>query len=691
MERCDPPLTSPTLRCSDQQRALPVIPLQKNRENTILRHRGHTACGHRPGSISPAFRWLLLLIVLPTLTPGTAVSQNPAPTDPVPSQIVQFLSQTIDWYRQTQQEQHLATDSGDLGFVTDNRRMAAQIVRLAFDFARAEEQKQAKASKANAAATPNPNLSQYENRARAAARADQMVQDTQAELEGLQHSLETAPPSKRRPIQNQISETQSELALFQARQQALHNMLDFATEASGAGGATSLRAQIEELARAVPPAVSGAAGGANANESTSPADQQSAAKSADTGSHEAPSGMWALIADLFRLTSKRNALSRERRATESLEANSKQLRAPLVARLKQLIQAGDQLSKADTSDEKALAEQKQQLDALTVEFKQVSTLLVSLGKQSILLDLYKRSLANWQTEVSTDLKQSLKELLARLVGLAIVLGAVFFLGEVWRRAIFRYVHDVRRRYQFLLMRKIVLWCGVGLVLVFAFVTELGAVATFAGLITAGVALALQNVIVSMVGYFFLIGKYGIRVGDRVQVGTVTGEVVDIGLVRFHLMELGGVTADSEPTGRIVAFSNAVVFQSNSGLFKQIPGTNFIWRDIVLTFAPENDYRAIRDRVQKAIDSAFADFRDSLERQRRQMEMSLTSISASELKPRAHIRFTTSAIEVAIRYPVVLEKAAEIDERVIGDIFAAVDREPKLKLLNSEIPTLKAGA
>jgi len=79
-----------------------------------------------------------------------------------PSQIVQFLSQTIDWYRQTQQEQHIATEPGDLGFVADNRRMAAQVVRLAFEFARAEEQQQAKPSKANAAVTSTGSVSQYE-------------------------------------------------------------------------------------------------------------------------------------------------------------------------------------------------------------------------------------------------------------------------------------------------------------------------------------------------------------------------------------------------------------------------------------------------------------------------------------------------------------------------------------------------
>jgi len=657
-----------------------------NCENMNLRRYGNAA--RHAGSAVSLFRGLVFVIIFAAISPWNSIGQSSPPTDPTPTQIIQFLSQTIDWYRQTEQEQHMATEPADLGFVADNRRMAAQIVRLAFDFARAEEQKQVKPSKENVAGTPNANLSQYETLNRAAARADQLVQETQAELESLQHSLDTAPPAKRRHLQTQVAELKSEIGLFQARQQALHGMLDFASGASGAGG-TSLRAQIEELARAVPPTVSGS----SANESGSaPEQQQSGAKVGDSSNKASASGMWALIADLFRLSSKRNFLSNELRVTQALEDSSKQLRAPLSAHVKELIQSGDQLAKeADTSDQTALAQEKQQLDALTAEFKQLSGLLVSLRKQNILLDLYKRSLSNWQADVSTALKQSLKGLLVRLAGLAIALGAVFIIGEIWRRAIFRYVHDVRRRYQFLLMRKIALWCGVGLVLIFAFVTELGAVATFAGLITAGVALALQNVIVSIVGYFFLIGKYGIRVGDRVQVGTVTGEVVDIGLVRFHLMELSGNTADSEPTGRIVAFSNAVVFQSTAGLFKQIPGTSFIWREIVLKFAPESDYRVIRDRMRDAIETAFSDYRDSLERQRRQMEMSLTSISASELKPRAHVRFTTSAIEVLIRYPAVMEKATEIDERVIGDVFAAVDREPKLKLLNSEIPPLKAGA
>ena len=68
-------------------------------------------------------------------------------------------------------------------------------------------------------------------------------------------------------------------------------------------------------------------------------------------------------------------------------------------------------------------------------------------------------------------------------------------------------------------------------------------------------------------------------------------------------------------------------------------------------------------------------------------MSLNAVQASELKPRVRIHFTTSATEAILRYPVTIDKAAEIDEGVIGAVFAAVNHEPKLKLITSDISRL----
>ena len=199
-----------------------------------------------------------------------------------------------------------------------------------------------------------------------------------------------------------------------------------------------------------------------------------------------------------------------------------------------------------------------------MQFKQMVAAMLPLSKVNILLDTYQRTLNNWREAVKDDIHDDLRELLFRVGVLAVLVALVFGIGEIWRKTTFRYVHETRRRYQFLLLRRIVMWMAIALIIIITFASQLGSAVTFAGLITAGVAVALQNVIVSIVAYFFLIGKYGIRVGDRVQIAGVTGEVVELGLVRIHLMELSG-PGDAQPTGRVVAFSNSIVFQAGPGV------------------------------------------------------------------------------------------------------------------------------
>ncbi len=72
-------------------------------------------------------------------------------------------------------------------------------------------------------------------------------------------------------------------------------------------------------------------------------------------------------------------------------------------------------------------------------------------------------------------------------------------------------------------------------------------------------LALQSVILSAVGYFVLVGRRGIRIGDRVQMSGVTGEVTDIGWLQFQLKEIDIRT--QQPTGNVVTFSNSFVLAS----------------------------------------------------------------------------------------------------------------------------------
>jgi small-conductance mechanosensitive channel len=514
-----------------------------------------------------------------------------------------------------------------------------------------------------------------------AATLNQNVKDLQGEIESVKRKLATGS-GRRKDLESTLAETQSELQLAEARRDEVRSMTEFVGGASTNGlGATGERAQIEALARTIPGALTkptaGQADGTKAMEGVAPA---------GTGKSE-PSGIWGLAADLFALSRRVHTLDGIIRSTDALTQRISELRAPLVKNLKDLAKQGDDLAmQADTADPTTLEQEKKQLDGITSQFKQASGLVLPLSKQGVLLGLYKRSLMDWQGRLQNQRESELRNLLVRLAVLGVMLAIVFGLAELWRRTTFRYVQDARRRYQFLLLRRIVLWCSIAIIIAFAFASELESVATFAGLLTAGVALALQSVILSVAGYFFLIGRFGIRVGDRVQIAGVTGEVVEIGLVRLHLMELG--SEGVSPSGRVVAFPNSVVFQSTAGLFRQIPGTNFVWHELTLTLSPDSDYAAVEKRVEEAVEATFSDHRQEMERQQRQMERTLASTSVGTLQPRSRLHLTPSGLQVIIRFPVDSEHASEIDNRLTRELLKAIGREPMLQDAGSGPPTVK---
>jgi small-conductance mechanosensitive channel len=602
-----------------------------------------------------------------------------------PGDIISFLNQTIVWSRQLTAEQQLVNEPSDALFLNDSRQLANQVVRLAFDYARARAQALANQS-GEGAGQPQAGPSQYQRLIDAAAKADQQVKSLQKELDGFHQQLLSATGRKRTTLLAVISETEGELELFQTRRDTLRNMLQFATTTTSSGvGSGNLPSQVEELARSVPAASASGKEAAEAN--PAPGNSASPTAVASRERKEAPTGILSLATDLFSLRRKIRALDDNLRQTDALVQSARNLRAPLVAKVRELTQKGDDVAgQPDSQDPKVLAQQRKDLDSLTAQFKQVSASFLPLGKQNILLDVYKRGTTNWRNAVESQYQAELKGLLLRLGALGLILGVVLGVSELWKRATFRYITDTRRRYQFLLIRRIVLWSLIAIIVATAFASELGAITTFAGLMTAGIAVALQNVILSIAGYFFLIGKYGVRVGDRVNINGVTGDVVDIGLVRLQLMEMTNGPAPL-PTGRVVAFSNAVVFQAGSGMFKQIPGTNFLWHEITLTLDPKTNYRQVEQHMMEAVNKVFAEYRDKMELQRRNVERSLNSTLAA-FSPESRLHLTQTSLEVVIRYPVELSNAGEIDNRVTRAILEALELDPNLRAQVSAGPSIK---
>jgi small-conductance mechanosensitive channel len=575
-------------------------------------------------------------------------------------QVVQVLDETVDWYRTLGAQQQAARQPSDLLILYANARTADQIMKLVFDFARANAEllsSDASAKQAAEEAASEQSLSRMRKR------LDDQRASIQAEIEA----------SRREPtLQSRISVLQGQLDLVNARRNMLSNMAQFASETDATGfGANALKAHIDAIAASVP-----AASGTPlpvAQASADSASNPGAAGSPAAGSSISRFGIWDLAATVFRLSAKARTIEQIDQRTAELEQTFNVMRTPPLDQLKRLADRGDALAaQTDASNGASLKGVRDQYDTLAWLFQQTSSIVTPLSKASVLLNQYRRNLANWREATRRQYRDALEVLGLRVALFVGLLAVVFLLAHLWRRAVYRYVLETRRRSRLLLLQKIVLWVLVITIVASTFTTELGSLATFAGLITAGLAVAMQSVLVSIVGYFFLIGKYGIRVGDRVQIGPVTGEVIEMGLVRLHLMELSG-DGQMAPTGRVVAFANSIIFQASGGLFKQIPGVNLAWHEVTFSLPTGADYAALKDKMVEAVTRVIADYRDDIVRQTREIQKAASSSESGDPLPSVQLRFTASSVDATVRYPVQLSHAAEIDERVSRELLNVISQ------------------
>jgi len=629
-------------------------------------------------------RMFAILLIAGALIDTSIAADAPSaapPTQTTPSravmtgeQVIRILDETVDWYRTLGAQQQWATQPSDLLILYANRQIADRVIGLAFDLARANAELLSSeaevAQKAAADTASSPQAMQRVQQQLDARRAE-----LQAEITSLQRGLAATPKAQGGEVQARISQLQSELDLVNARRNLYSSIAQFTYQSDANGtGASALKAHIDAIAASLPSSSSGAAPAAAAAGSPAGSVAASTALSASGSGSENGAGrigIWDLASNVMRLADKLRIINTADRRTADLQNTFTQIGAPPQEKIKALSAQGDALAaQADSSSGAAPKGVRDQFDTLAWLFKQTAAIVIPLSREDVLLGQYRRNLTTWRDNAESQYFDALKALGVRVAILLGLLAAVFAGAEAWRRGVLRYVQEPRRRYQLLLVRRIVCWALAVTIVGFTFATDLGSLATFAGLLTAGLAVAMQSVLVSIVGYFFLIGKYGIRVGDRVQIGNVSGEVVDVGLVRLHLMELSGQPPRG-PTGRIVAFANSIVFQASGGIFKHIHGVNLAWHDITLALPPKADPYAMKEKLSAAANQVLSEYSEDIARQTREIQKT-TSLNASDAaQTQVQLRFSASAVEALVRYPVQLQHAAEIDERMSQELMTAV--------------------
>ena len=592
--------------------------------------------------------------------------------------MLHHLNQVISWYRHATTGVQSAGLPSDAIYEDNTRSLAEQAVKLAFQSARAEAALITAQQKATGTNQPTAETTQQQNLQQLEAKTSSKIDQLQSQIEGFDKQIERAPASRRASLTSQKDALQGQLELQKALLEAIQKMASF-VESSGeiSGG---LEGSINQLAKSVPEVL-----GPSAN-----AEKPAAAKPAGTAKPSlANSG--GLISEAITLYDYMSAVRQIDgliQDTDRTRATADQVRTPLRNALRATIQESQTLAnQTPATNAQGLQQERQDFQKLTDRFKQLTAVMLPLSQEIVVLNDVNTNFQEWHESILRESKYVLRSVVLRVSGIVLALVVILVVSEIWRRITFRYIGDPRRRRQFLVMRRVIMSVLVVIVLIFGFVSEFSSLATFAGFITAGIAVGLQAVLLSVAAYFFIIGRYGIRVGDRISVAGVTGDVVDIGLVRLYMMELAGTGVDFYPTGRIVVFSNSVLFQATTPLYKQIPGTEYSWHEVVVQIAPQGNHKAAQEKLVAAVNQVYSTYRDEIQRQHQGIERRV-EIQLEVPRPEARLQFADTGLELLVRYPVDIRKAPAIDEQMTRKVLELVEKDEALKAAVSGLPKIR---
>lgn len=268
------------------------------------------------------------------------------------------------------------------------------------------------------------------------------------------------------------------------------------------------------------------------------------------------------------------------------------------------------------------------------------------------------------------------------VVLTIVLAAVIWLtSHTIRRVIDQRVEDLGRAYA---LRKAT---SISLFMLFAFAAaavwlrQAQGLSTILGLVGAGIAFSLQEVIASMAGWALVTWSRSYRVGDRIELGGIQGDVIDVGLIRTTLMETGSWVGADQQTGRLVTISNAYALRQP--VFNYSAHFPYLWDGLKVPITYQSDWelahRIVEDEVLQYHASIREDAANMLETMRRSFYL-----PESEAKPGIYLRFTDDWIELGVRYLVPTRSRRKVASDLSQRILRRLQSEPHIQIASKTL-------
>ncbi|MFT7538859.1 MAG: small-conductance mechanosensitive channel [Lysobacterales bacterium] len=215
-----------------------------------------------------------------------------------------------------------------------------------------------------------------------------------------------------------------------------------------------------------------------------------------------------------------------------------------------------------------------------------------------------------------------------------------------------------------------------IVIFFIWIQNINSITIFLGVAGAGLALALQEVIMCIAGWLLIMIRHPFEVGDRIELNGIKGDIIDIRLFQISMLEIGNWVKADQSTGRIVNIPNSFVFKGANHNYSR--GFEFIWNEIPILLTYESDWKKGKEIVVRHANEMAEGMED---RMRRKIDIMRNRymIYYGKLTPIVYTNIKDSGVELTLRYLTEAKQRRATQNELCEAILEEFDKEPSVNL------------
>ncbi len=261
------------------------------------------------------------------------------------------------------------------------------------------------------------------------------------------------------------------------------------------------------------------------------------------------------------------------------------------------------------------------------------------------------------------------------IGILLSIGVIVAIGRIVILIANRYIQEDERRHA---VRKWTRYSTIALALLWVLLiynSYAGGKTPFLlfliGVFLAGIAFSMRDIFSNVVGWLLIISGKGFSQGDRIHVDTLTGDVIDIGILRTTLAEIGDWVGADQSTGRLVSIPNSLVL--SQPVYNYTQGYDFIWHEMKILVTFESNWQRAEEIIAAVAQADFEQKKEQIQERLRRVR-SRYLVRYNFVSPKVYVRIADSGVELALRYLVRARRRRTVEDALARQILLRFHKE-----------------